>query len=284
MSGDFTVHVLYPERITWVFCGASGLVFILVYARLSAPQLSFKNNLIALPAIAGIGAGVMLMLPKPFMTIPAEPHNFYKSGSLLGMVIGLYLALQVIRWMIGKDTDHVSRALGIALLPAIAVARLGCFLRGCCHGIVCDERWAVVYSGVDARVTPSLRDVPVHPTQLYEALACALGAVFVILLSKSNVFRKYELHFAFAMMCYAVVRFSVEFWKSKIGQILVNGINATQLLTLVVLLLAVLKIIRKYLAVDDSIQTIDWKCRIGNGRRNNLGTKVASQEIERGFR
>jgi len=52
---------------------------------------------------------------------------------------------------------------------AMAIGRIGCFFNGCCYGRTCDLPWAVAYHG-------SL----VHPTQLYECLACfALATVLL---------------------------------------------------------------------------------------------------------
>lgn len=57
-----------------------------------------------------------------------------------------------------------------AVLAALALGRLGCFANGCCWGRACDLPWAVVHQGV-----------AVHPTQLYESLACAVLAGLVAL-------------------------------------------------------------------------------------------------------
>ena len=46
-----------------------------------------------------------------------------------------------------------------ALTPALAVARLGCLLAGCCHGVASEVPWALPLAGVGRRV---------EPTPLYE--------------------------------------------------------------------------------------------------------------------
>ena len=51
-----------------------------------------------------------------------------------------------------------------------AVLRLGCFAAGCCFGKPCDLPWAVTF---DAPFHP-MRGAPVHPTQIYYALAAVL--------------------------------------------------------------------------------------------------------------
>jgi phosphatidylglycerol:prolipoprotein diacylglycerol transferase len=69
---------------------------------------------------------------------------------------------------------------GVAL--GLAWGRMGCFLAGCCFGTVCDKPWAARFPGFSpasesqfrARLlaSESLPSLPVHPTQLYEALGC----------------------------------------------------------------------------------------------------------------
>ncbi len=59
---------------------------------------------------------------------------------------------------------------GIAL--GHAVGRIGCFINGCCYGRVCDLPWAVRYPAVHES-----HGVPIHPTQIYEAVLSGLLAL-----------------------------------------------------------------------------------------------------------
>ena len=56
------------------------------------------------------------------------------------------------------------------LAPSIALGaffgRLGCFMNGCCYGRACDLPWAIRFPE-----TNPTHGQPVHPTQIYEALA-----------------------------------------------------------------------------------------------------------------
>jgi phosphatidylglycerol:prolipoprotein diacylglycerol transferase len=64
------------------------------------------------------------------------------------------------------------RAFADAAIPATLVGlsfgRIGCFLRGCCWGSPTASPLALVYSDFDAPARPIV--VPLHPTQLYEAV------------------------------------------------------------------------------------------------------------------
>ena len=77
----------------------------------------------------------------------------------------------------GLDLWDVADTLAFAFLPAIAVARLGCFLNGCCYGKPTTAPWGLVAGGAPNTVN---FDVPSHPTQLYEAAAALF--LFALLL------------------------------------------------------------------------------------------------------
>ena len=63
--------------------------------------------------------------------------------------------------------------IGAMAVPlAHAFGRLGCLSVGCCHGKACDLPWAIRLN--TELVEPSLRGVPIHPTQLYESLSLLL--------------------------------------------------------------------------------------------------------------
>ncbi|MBL9128230.1 MAG: prolipoprotein diacylglyceryl transferase [Verrucomicrobiales bacterium] len=64
-----------------------------------------------------------------------------------------------------------------SLAAAEAVARLGCFSAGCCHGTPAYSLpWAVTFPETSAC---SFAHIPVHPTQLYQSLGCLGLAVLL---------------------------------------------------------------------------------------------------------
>lgn len=69
-----------------------------------------------------------------------------------------------------------------AVLLGLALGRLGCFFNGCCFGRHCDLPWGVTHSFgnlvVNDVVQKKVTDT-VHPTQLYETLACTILALLV---------------------------------------------------------------------------------------------------------
>ncbi|HHU75900.1 MAG TPA: prolipoprotein diacylglyceryl transferase [Firmicutes bacterium] len=84
-----------------------------------------------------------------------------------------------------------------------AITRIGCFLNGCCYGVVTSLPWGVVFPAVDS--------YPRHPTQLYASASALL--IFILL----RAFRKHKDYDGFVftqfMIFYGVYRFIVEFYR-----------------------------------------------------------------------
>ncbi len=96
------------------------------------------------------------------------------GGFVAGIAAGLvFFRVKGIDPWRGADVVAPSLALGVAL------GRIGCFLNGCCFGTACDLPWAVTFPEGSAAWDAFL-GAPVHPTQLYAALA-AVGVFFVLL-------------------------------------------------------------------------------------------------------
>ena len=71
-----------------------------------------------------------------------------------------------------------------AFAPGIAlghvIGRLGCLFAGCCYGRPTDVPWAITFTNEYARAnvgTPL--NIPLHPTQLYEAVGLGLLALML---------------------------------------------------------------------------------------------------------
>ena len=77
-----------------------------------------------------------------------------------------------------------------AVAIGAAVGRIGCFLNGCCDGTICTLPWGVQFpagshawmrqlnAGLISEAAPL--SLPVHPTQLYAAIA-AFGVLGLLL-------------------------------------------------------------------------------------------------------
>jgi phosphatidylglycerol:prolipoprotein diacylglycerol transferase len=95
----------------------------------------------------------------------------------------------------------------------IAVARVGCFANGCCHGTPAwDLPWAVTFGPYASDMI--YQGIPVHPTQLYEAAGCL--AIFGLLMALRNRPAWHgRLAWAF-LAAYGTIRFVIEFYRGDL--------------------------------------------------------------------
>jgi phosphatidylglycerol:prolipoprotein diacylglycerol transferase len=124
-------------------------------------------------------------------------------------------ALGVAWWYMRKTHLPLLKTADV-FAPAIAlghgIGRLGCFAAGCCWGVPCDRPWAVTFTSPAANHLVGVPlGVPLHPTQLYEALA--EFAIFGLLYRRIARPRPAGSIIALYLMLYSAVRFTVEFYR-----------------------------------------------------------------------
>ena len=105
-----------------------------------------------------------------------------------------------------------------ALAVGITLGRIGCFLGGCCYGSVCDLPWAVRFpkgthawlGQIEQGILPPAAEfsLPVHPTQLYAALA---GVIILAILCAYFPRRRRDGEvMALLMILYSLTRWPIE--------------------------------------------------------------------------
>jgi prolipoprotein diacylglyceryltransferase len=163
-------------------------------------------------------------------------HGFFMAyGALFGVVLGTGLGARWAKMHIAQALDAVAPALGIMVF----CGRVGCLFAGCDFGRPSNLPWAISYSAhtpaFDAHVQYALipaeatRSLPVHPTQLYEAL---VGLVVLLLSARRTVANGSRL--VSALACYAAGRFCIEFLRGD-AQPRTLGLDVPQWLSVMVL-------------------------------------------------
>ena len=117
---------------------------------------------------------------------------------------------------------RVADMAGMTIPLGLFFGRMGCFLGGCCFGEVNKGPFGLSFppwspaSEAQFRqgllATPSLPSLPVHPTQLYEAL----GSWFIALVASVAVHPRKRFDgavFLFFLSSYALLRFMLEYWR-----------------------------------------------------------------------
>lgn len=105
--------------------------------------------------------------------------------SLYGGILGAFLALLGALRLTKKDLWAALDAFTVPAAVAFCIARVGCFLNGCCKGIPTDLPWGVTFYSILGEVDLGPLGVvnfnpPAHPTQLYELLGAAAGVPFAL--------------------------------------------------------------------------------------------------------
>jgi prolipoprotein diacylglyceryl transferase len=94
-----------------------------------------------------------------------------KPGYMLhGGVAGGTIALVAVSSVTGIPALTLLDAPALSLALGEAIARLGCFVYGCCWGRPTDSRFGVRYTSPHSKVVrcaPHLHNVKIHPAQLY---------------------------------------------------------------------------------------------------------------------
>ena len=142
-------------------------------------------------------------------------------GGLLGAMTGSALFLRVRRLPLLGVMDLAA--------PAIAfgqgIGRLGCFLNGCCYGAVCTLPIGVTFP-------PPAPDHPVHPTQLYEAIAQFTWAL--LLWSVRTRVRRPGGMISLYLVSYAVTRFLLEYVRGDGNPVYGLGLTLSQWVSVLV--------------------------------------------------
>ncbi|HSQ00602.1 MAG TPA: prolipoprotein diacylglyceryl transferase family protein [Candidatus Dormibacteraeota bacterium] len=140
-----------------------------------------RRSLLVLAVITLVGGRLHFMLnyPHAFAGRPLAVLKLWTGGlHIPGGILALALAAPwVTRWFglssAGRFGDGIAPAMGLG----IAIARMGCFLQGCCFGTVCDHFWClafpegslpfVVHQSDGLLPAGAQWSLPVHPLQLY---------------------------------------------------------------------------------------------------------------------
>jgi len=163
-----------------------------------------------------VGAKLLLLITdfRSFVNTPSELLSLARSGGVFygGLILAVVVALWYIR-RIGLPlwTTCDVFAPGIAL--GHVVGRMGCFFAGCCYGKPTSVPWAITFTDpyAAANVGTPL-NIPLHPTQLYEAGAEAL--ILVLLLATESRGRRYPGRtFWLYMLLYAISRYIIEMFR-----------------------------------------------------------------------
>jgi phosphatidylglycerol:prolipoprotein diacylglycerol transferase len=219
---------MYPEIFHISFLHTYGLLVALAFltalwlaarlarqAGLNADSVTNLGIYCALAAIAGAKL-MMFLVDIPYYL--EHPGEIFSLATLQagGVFYGGLLAALAVAWWYMRHAKLPPLKTADVFAPAIAlghgIGRLGCFTAGCCWGIECHRPWAVTFTNPAANQLVGVPlNVPLHPTQLYEA--AAEFAIFGVLWWRIRRPHATGSIIGLYLMLYSAARFIVEFFR-----------------------------------------------------------------------
>jgi phosphatidylglycerol:prolipoprotein diacylglycerol transferase len=223
-----------------------GLQFALVRARsrgLDANRVMDLGIWIIISALVGAKLLLLIVDFDQFRRDPGELLTLMRSGGVF--YGGLIAAVVVALWYLRRHRMPVWSVTD-AFAPGIAlghvIGRLGCLFAGCCYGRPADLPWAVTFTNDYARAnvgTPL--NVPLHPTQLYEAGAELLILVFLLVFERRGRAFPGRTFWSY-MFLYGVTRFAIEFYRGD-PRGMVGMFSTSQFVSIVLVPLSIVMLI-----------------------------------------
>jgi phosphatidylglycerol:prolipoprotein diacylglycerol transferase len=129
--------------------------------------------LLAIAALAG--GHFHFMINQPLLGMGRMPwEGLHAGGAVIGLLLAAPLVFAWYRVHPGRMADALMPVSGVCIF----IARLGCFLNGCCHGTGCSYPWCLSFppEALPAQLQAQQKlvaygswSLPVHPLQLYFA-------------------------------------------------------------------------------------------------------------------
>jgi phosphatidylglycerol---prolipoprotein diacylglyceryl transferase len=203
--------ILWETDLLGRHLAVKSYTFFLVLAAVAA--ISLGAWIARKRGLDGRGSAVCLlvgliatMVGGRLVHLSTNPGSFDGLGSVVslgrsnlsvyaGLLLGIPAAALCAR-RLGVNAWRLADSAAPALALAAVLARVGCLLNGCCYGCPTSMAWAIKFpAGSDAHLAQIVSGriglfgapLPVHPTQLYEAAAAAVGGLFALWLLRRKL-------------------------------------------------------------------------------------------------
>jgi phosphatidylglycerol:prolipoprotein diacylglycerol transferase len=167
-------------------------------------------------AMAGIAGAKLMMILVDFGDYARNPSMLFSLSTLqaAGIFYGGLIVALIVAYFYMRRKKLPLLATADVLAPGIAIGhaigRLGCFAAGCCWGAQSTVPWAVTFTRPEAHDLVGVPlGVPLHPTQLYEAIAEAV--IFLFLYWRISKPHKPGAIIGLYLVLYSAVRFFDDF-------------------------------------------------------------------------
>ncbi|MSP09050.1 MAG: prolipoprotein diacylglyceryl transferase [Flavobacteriaceae bacterium] len=157
-------------------------------------------------------------------------NGFVFYGSFLVTLLMLWVWMRKIGWDFWDKMDDI----GIAGAFVHGFGKLGCFLAGCCHGVVCgNPNYGVVFNDVKSHAEPL--GEALYPVQLWDSGIVFFSIAMMLWMQRRGKAFGGQLFFFYALI-YGVGRFFTESYRGDVSRGFVfNGLlSHSQLIAILV--------------------------------------------------
>lgn len=201
---------------------------------------------IIIGALIGGRLGYVIFYLDYYLKNPVKIFYFRQGG--LAFLGGFILAFILGSWYVKRSKLSFWKYTDIAA-PSIAlglgIGRIGCFLNGCCFGIV-SEKYGIKFPALNMPpvymqhlkdgliASGSSYTLPVIPTQLYSSL---YGFLIFIILMWVKKYKKYDgFIFLTFLILYSISRFVIEFFRFYEDDYIFFNLTITQAISIIIAL------------------------------------------------
>lgn len=199
---QFWGHDWTVMSYSFFYCVAIFFVLIGSYVVSVRHGFSRRVSIIMLTtmAVSGfIGARVLHYIFNPSIYLSAEKSildlhmtGFTIVGGLLAAIIGGYGAGKILKIDVWSFADWVIPCVA----GGIVIARVGCYLNGCCFGYITDVVWGVTFPLLSEahkyQLTHGVGSIffvsRVHPAQIYEMIGALSGGIVALFIIYKKMF------------------------------------------------------------------------------------------------
>jgi phosphatidylglycerol:prolipoprotein diacylglycerol transferase len=176
-----------------------------------------------LSAILGSRILFVLINLDVYRENPLQIFKIWEGGLVFygGLILAIGVSIGYMRWHrlpIWKFTDLFSPSIALGLF----FGRIGCFFAGCCYGRETSLPWGIIFTDPNSLAR---LNVPLHPTQLYEATSSLIIFFFLNWMEKKKTFDG-QLFWLFLFL-YSVTRFFIEMLRDDPRGFLFRGLLST---------------------------------------------------------
>lgn len=189
-----------------------GFLLAFVLAAILTRERGIPLKYLFIPALVCMAADIALtpvlvwVMERASLTVPLN----WSLGQIMAVLVALATYHVLARHRIPVAFSASLDILAPSIMLFIAVLRLACLAAGCCYGIpALGLPWAITFT--NPHVVSIYKNIPVHPTQLYESLGTF--AILAILLALRQRARWRGNLIWLALLLYAAIRFVIEFYR-----------------------------------------------------------------------